>query len=610
MSLLPHDASASGALPSQPGRSAGPRRFAGPAVVLLAAALATAPQWVLGSSCGHDFDFHLATWFDAFHSWSQGIPYPHWATSANFGAGEPRFVFYPPISWMLGAALAVVLPWHFVPIALTFLFLAATGLAARALALQALPNGPATLAGCVALFSGYALFTAYVRSAFGELAGGFCIPLLLLFLFRDRNPSASVWRRALDGSAAPLALVVAAAWLSDAPLGVIASYLLAAAALASAALWRSWAPVLRAAVATALGLGLSAFYLVPAAIEQHWVAIREATDEPASMIENSWLFARHSIPGLAFHDSVLKSVSRVGVCMVALAVAGVFVSWRRGSLPGSRRWWLPLACIAPIILLLQFPISLPIWNALPKLRYLQFPWRWLVALEAPMAIFFASALWPAGLTRRWRRLAALAACAAFFVTGAVMVSHTFYSDCEEEDSVRGMLATFRSGVGFAGADEYEPPGSQDELVSANLPQACLSTSAYTVLGKLSEDTDMLEWSPSQGNCDATYSAADSGKPAPEHLRIVGVTPHAGYLILRLLTYPAWQVRVNGRPAGPLPRRPDGLMVVAVPEGPIDLTVDWTTTRDCINGRWLSALALALFAGLFLIERKQPQPHLS
>ena len=45
--------------------------------------------------------------------------YPHWVASANYGAGEPRFVFYPPLSWMLGAMLGVMLPWTWTPIAFT-----------------------------------------------------------------------------------------------------------------------------------------------------------------------------------------------------------------------------------------------------------------------------------------------------------------------------------------------------------------------------------------------------------------------------------------------------------------------------------------------------------
>jgi hypothetical protein len=101
-------------------------------------------------------------------SWLHGIPYPHWMPSANYGAGEPRFMFYPPLTWMLGAALGFVLPWTLSPCA-DFLFLAATGPGdTRAGPCLALADAPATLAGCAALFSGFALFTAYERTAFAE----------------------------------------------------------------------------------------------------------------------------------------------------------------------------------------------------------------------------------------------------------------------------------------------------------------------------------------------------------------------------------------------------------------------------------------------------------
>ena len=255
-------------------------RIACPALILLAAAAAVAPQLIRGNSCGHDFDFHLVSWFEALNSWRHGIPYPHWTPSANFGAGEPRFVFYPPLTWMLGAALGAVLPWQLVPVALTFLLLAGTGLATRALARLALSEGAATLAGCAALFCGYSLFTAYERSAFGELAGGFWLPLVLLFLLRDRHPSAPALRRALDGSAAPLALILAGAWLSNLPVGIMACYFAAALALVLALLEKSWAPVVRAAIAAALGIGLAALYLLPAIREERWVDVEQATGDP------------------------------------------------------------------------------------------------------------------------------------------------------------------------------------------------------------------------------------------------------------------------------------------------------------------------------------------
>lgn len=591
---------------SRPGSPSQWRRLAGPAIVLLAAFAAIVPQLLRGNTCGHDFDFHLVSWFDALHSWRQGILYPHWAPSANFGAGEPRFVFYPPFTWMLGAGLGLVLRWKFVPIALTFLILAAAGLAARALARQALPNGPATLAGCAALFSGYTLFTAYERTAFGELTGGFWIPLMLLLMFRDRNPAAPAWRRAFDGSAAPLALVVAGAWLSDVPLGLIASYLLAVVALVTALLWRSWAPVLRSAAGAALGFALSAIYLVPATMEQQWVDIRLATADAGYQIENSWLFARHASQALELHDMELIKVSGIAVTMIAVALAGVLISWWRGSLPGKFNWWLPLALVPVAVLFLQLPFSLPVWNAMPKLRLLQFPWRWLVVVEAPMGIFFASAVW----VNRWLwRLPVLGACAAVFLAATLTAGFNFFQPCDMEDAVWAMVDVYHSGAGFEGEDEYTPPYADNSLLAMDLPKACLTAAPTAVLGQGPEGTDLV-WSPDQKSCDATFPAApDPGKPGAEHLRINAVASHAGYLILRLRSYPAWQVKVNRRVLHNLPERADGLIAVPVPQGPVNLTVDWTTTGDATAGRWLSALGLALVTGLCLLEQMHSHPRL-
>ena len=45
------------------------RRFAGPLIICLAAFIATTPDLIRGNSCGHDFDFHLASWIDAQAAW-------------------------------------------------------------------------------------------------------------------------------------------------------------------------------------------------------------------------------------------------------------------------------------------------------------------------------------------------------------------------------------------------------------------------------------------------------------------------------------------------------------------------------------------------------------
>ena len=566
-----------------------------------------------------------------------GLLYPHWANSPNFGAGEPRFVFYPPITWMGGAVLGMLLPWSFVRLALFILLLAATGIANRALARETLADGPATLAGCAAIFLGYALFSVYKRSDFAELAGGFWIPLLLLFALRRRNPSGSFRERAFDGSAAPLALIVAGIWLSNGPVGIMASYLLAAVALVSALIERSLAPLVRAAVSTFAGMGLASLYLIPAVWERNWVSLQYAVNPSIYVVENSWLFARHTDLNLASHDIMLHLVSEVAVVMLAIAFAGGAVAWIRGVVPGERKWWLPLALIPPAVLFLLFPVSQPVWNVLPELRLLQFPWRWLVVLEAPMAICFASAVW---FDRRSLRIPLMAACAAVFVGISLAAPRWWFVECGS--LIASMQESIREGIGVLGMPEYSPPGLRFPLVYPLvdplgnpllesrvdsraapilqiLPSACLLDSRPDVSAQ-GEAGLAPAWHGESASCKSSgwhelVLTADSSRPRaarymPERRRIVGVAEHAGDLILRLRYYPAWGVKVNGTPVTAMAERERGLMAVPVPRGNVQVSVDWTTTGDVLAGRWVSGVALLLVTGLYLFERKLSRTHLS
>ena len=118
------------------------------------------------------------------------------------------------------------------------------------------------------------------------------------------------------------------------------------------------------------------------------------------------------------------------------------------------------------------------------------------------------------------------------------------------------------------------------------------------------------WRAEQGRCTETLVAK---LRQAEHMQIAAVTSRAGYLILRLRSYPAWRVTVNGRLAANLPSRADGLMAVPVPEGSVDLKVDWMTTEDVIVGRWLSVLSVSAADGtlsplLLAFTSSQPQTN--
>src|SRR5271154_6820547 len=184
-------------------------------LIPLAAFIAILPLLTNGCSCGHDFDFHLLNGLEAARQFTHGNLHPHWAYTPAWNAGEPRFVFYPPLSWIIGAILGLIVPWTWPPIVYTWLALTATGLSLHYLARSFTTPTAATLAAFLYTVNPYMLFTAYERTAYAELLAAAWIPLLLHAILRKQVTIPRI--------AIPVALL----WLTNAPAAVMSCYALA-----------------------------------------------------------------------------------------------------------------------------------------------------------------------------------------------------------------------------------------------------------------------------------------------------------------------------------------------------------------------------------------------
>jgi hypothetical protein len=554
--------------PETPRNSDGFRAWLGASIVSLAAAIAIlAPFFWLGTASGHDIQFHISSWLDAAGQWKEGILFPRWTEWANYGFGEPRFIFYPPLSWMLGAGLGSVLPWTWIPPVFVLVVQAFSGISAFALVKRFVPSYSAALLGAVAYAANpYALLVIYTRSDYAELLATSFYPLLFLFVLRvcgflesDSQPQKNIFW---------CGILFSAVWLSNAPAGVLASYSLALLFFWTAIRQKSLLPVVRGAFGLALGLGLAAFYLVPAAYEQRWVNIYGALSTGLTPSDN-FLFAK--TPDME-HDAFNRTASYIAVLLILWVFAAALAIWRkkdsaRGKAETLQPFW-AMVVLAAAASAMMTRATILLWNYLPKLRFLQFPWRWMAVLAVGFALGTALVS-----TRRalvgWIALACILAGSS-----AYLVQHTWW----DSEDVNAVKAAVDSGAGFEGTDEYDPLGDDHMDIPQNQPQASLIMDDEAD-PLPSGDVRIIRWTAEQRIVEAR-------------------APHSAVLRLRLLHHPAWAVTLNGQPAQTGRTSSYSAILVYLPAGESRVEARFLRTADRTIGGWLSAVSL-LGSGLLL-----------
>src|SRR5258708_19508 len=360
-------------------------------VSLGTALLVIAPFFWLGNASGHDFGFHAASWLDVAGQWREGIAFPRWTEWANHGFGEPRFIFYPPLSWMLGAALSFVVPWKAVPGVFIVIVQTMAGLCAFALARRFLPVSAALFGAACYAANPYALLIVTMRSDFAELLACALMPLVVLAAMRLCGLVESR-RGSLPRAMAFFAVAFAAVWLSNAPAGVMASYSVALLFAWAALGEKSLQPLWRGAGGLALGFGLTSFYLLPAAYEQRWVNIGQVLSSgllpsqnflftPITDVEHTWFNWISSLCALA---------------LVLLTALTAFASRRFANSAGpsnaSKSLWGALLLLGSAASLMMLRLTAPLWNLLPKMRFVQFPWRWMSIVAVVCSCVLAAAI--------------------------------------------------------------------------------------------------------------------------------------------------------------------------------------------------------------------------
>ena len=557
------------------------------------AAIAVVPLVHKGPSCGHDFTFHIESWLDAAAQLRHGTLYPRWAFSAGYNAGEPRFVFYPPLSWMLGGALTILLPITLATQAFTFISLSLCGATMFRFARTFVSPALALLAATAYIISPYMLFNAYERTAYAELLAAAWLPLVFLATLR-RHPRSR-----------EIALALALLWLTNAPAAVMGSYTLLTLVLARIVieLWRArrqHAPLSPRfivsllkpfALGGLLGFALVAFYLLPALRERPFVSLDAALSTDLRYQDN---FLFHP-DAHAYHDAVNLTATIVGCIMLGLALLCALWLFKRQR-PGSRlnsqlerAIAIPLLIVGGFIAFLEFRASSFLWAHLPQFKFLQFPWRLLAIFGVVLAALIALAL------RSWRPRMRVTAAIAIVATIAASATALAYlrQGCGDDDLPAAQLTHFQQHQGLVATDEYASAGADNDLLRVDSPPAWFSRNPQSWAEESTPDPDLDPTKP-HGPNDGDPATAPVAEHAPFTLDVP--IPRDGFLILNLRRHPRWVVTLNGAPPPPYTGDPrdDGLVVLPVHAGTAHIAVRWRRGLDEYTGDAITLIAAALF----------------
>jgi len=513
------------------------------------------PFFFRGTPSGHDIEFHLYSWLEVLAQWKHGILYPRWAALAHFSHGEPRFVFYPPASWTLGSAISAVAPWTIASPVFIWIVLVLAGAAMFVLARQWVGRRDAVFAAVLYAVNPYHLVIVYWRSAFAELLASCLVPLLVLLVLRAADGE----RRAV----VPLGLVLAAAWLTNAPAAVMIHYSLGLLVLFFAWRRKSLQMLLLAAGAVAMGACLAAFYLLPAIYEQRWIDIAQAVSAGSRPADN-FLFIHTTDSDHDAFNRIISWIAVLEMTVVLTAVAGGRL-WR----DARRDVWNALSSWAFASSVLMFPVSLFLWKILPKMQFMQFPWRWLLCLSLVFCTFVTVAMrsW-------WLRGAVCMVSLVVIVAAWNRVQAPWWDNAADLREMQDNMAT---GAGYEGTDEYTPLGADPSAIDKDARKV-------TVDGPARGDIRVQRWDAESRVFTVQMAAADQ-------------------VALRLFAYPAWHVQVNGVKVQTSAREATGQLLVPVAAGMNRVELVFVRTWDRTAGGWISVVT-ALAIGVWTWRARQ------
>ncbi len=556
-----------------------------------------------------DAELHVYRAAELGHVMRAGVFYPRWAPDFYFGYGYPIFNYYAPLTYYL-ANLFDLLPGIDIVDGVRAVFV--LGFVVASLGTYLLGRDFSDVGGGAVAAASF-VFAPYVAfidpHARGVLAEHFALCLLPMVFFAFRRlMSGAGSRGALLGSVLTLAAFV----LSHNLVGLVGAGLLSVYWLWEAGVGTGRKRAGWGVLAFVLAAAIIAFFWLPFLVERDAIKLQVIGPGHFDYREHflSWteLLAPSRVLDLGATAPHYQHNLGLVQWLLAVPALGVLL-WRRDnrtpqdtplSNPISRGYpWIQASVLYFYVLglglaFLMTPGSRVVWQHIPGMPYLQFPWRLMGPTNLMLAICAAgsvSAL-SAVSSPRWCRLVP-PAILTIILGSALPVLYPpswppDFGGTSPHDIIQWEQQSLAVGTTSTGdflpieaalapvppmptlIESYLQPGPVDRVNRAALPHGAR--------------VEILEHGPLSD-------------------RFAVSTPKK--LILRIYTFyfPGWKAYVDGEEVEISVAGPEGFITLAVPKGDHDVAVRFEDTPPRVVGWIVSAIGVLMLAVALVLMRR-------
>jgi hypothetical protein len=552
-------------------------------------------RWVSGP-CTHDGHLHYHRLAAMRYALENGLLFSRWLPDVAFGYGYPFFLYreaVPLYISLLPHLLGLPLP------AAVNLFYALSILCAGLFMFLWVKDIFGPTAGVVSavayMTAPYLLVDSLVRGNLPESLALASFPLLCWTGRRFMVSGTAASFLAATLGLAFLALGHNISILLFVPFMLI--YLLAVGWLQHQDLRTS---LLRLVLVMVLGLGLSAFYTLPALSELDEITISQSVTSRNNDFHFNFVTLDEILAPVSPSDPTLLNsplLLRLGWVPILLAILGT-ISFAWTSSREQRGHIVLMATAAVGLLFMSTAASLLLWETLPLIEFVQFPWRFVGRAALPVA-FLAGVpfgILPAAVGHKHK----LERFAPVFVAGAVALLlletlpslYPHFCPQPARPTINKVHAYERNS-GFVGVD---PLGSYFPKTVLNRPGGSSLEQDY-LAGRQPQRFDRAQLPDGAMIEEASYRSTSA--------RIVLNSPvdfQARYLSF---AFPGWTASVDGKQVPISPGVPEGMITFPVPAGRHLVEVRWGTTPTRNAAAIISLIAMAGLVGVSIALARRP-----